>query len=75
MVYHSSPNNASRDQIFTLKRFKRNDMFLAELKHFTQLVRGEVSSTCNLEDGVETLKLCLGALRSSELGQRVSLVE
>ena len=75
MVYHSSPKNASRDQIFTLEQFERNDMFLAEMKHFIQLVRGNVSSTCNLEDGIETLKLCLGALRSSELGQRVSLVE
>ena len=50
-------------------------MFLAEMKHFIQLVRGDAASSCNLEDGIETLKICLGALRSSELGQRVSLVK
>jgi len=74
-VYHSSLKDGSRNQVFTLEPFERNDMFLAEMKHFIQLVRGDAASSCNLEDGIETLKICLGALRSSELGQRVSLVK
>jgi predicted dehydrogenase len=74
-VYHSSLKDASRNQIFTVEPFERNDMFLAEMKHLIQLVGGDAASTCNLEDGIETLKICLGALRSSELGQRVSLVK
>lgn len=75
VVYHSSPINTTRDQVFTLEPFERNDMFLAEMEHFIRLVRGEALSACDLEDGIETLKLCLGALRSSALGQRVNLVE
>ncbi|TFH31488.1 MAG: Gfo/Idh/MocA family oxidoreductase [Anaerolineales bacterium] len=75
VVYHSSSKNLSRDQVFTLDQFERNDMFLAEMEHFIQLVRGNAPSICDLEDGIATLKLCLGALRSSALGQRVLLAE
>ncbi len=41
--------------------FERNDMFLAELKHFLNVCRGEESPICSLEDGLQTLKLLVGA--------------
>ena len=72
-VFYSSPENDLLKPVFTLEQFKRNDMFIAELKHFLQVIRGEVHSACDLEDGIGTLKLCLGALKSAELGERVNL--
>ena len=44
--------------------FERNSMFLAEMRHFRQVARGECEPICPLEDGVYALKLALAALRS-----------
>src|SRR3990172_4772655 len=41
--------------------FERNDMFLAELKHFLNVCRGEESPICSLEEGLQTLKLLVEA--------------
>jgi len=41
--------------------FERNDMFLAELKHFLRVCRGEEPPICSLEDGLQTLKLLVEA--------------
>jgi predicted dehydrogenase len=46
--------------------FERNDMFLVEMSHFLDLVRGEEKSRCTLTDGVRALKLALAAKISSE---------
>lgn len=37
--------------------FERNDLFLAEMRHFIALVSGEEASRCDLEDGVQALKM------------------
>jgi predicted dehydrogenase len=39
------------------KEFERNQMFLAEMEHFIQLVDGKVDSRCTLEDGIAVLEL------------------
>lgn len=36
--------------------FERNDLFLAEMRHFIAAARGEESSRCTLEDGVRALE-------------------
>ncbi len=46
--------------------FERNDMFLAELSHFFDLVNGKDKSRCSLSDGVRSLELALAAKSSSE---------
>jgi predicted dehydrogenase len=45
--------------------FERNDMFQAEIAHFRDLVHGAVKSVCGLEDGIEALRLVLGARESA----------
>jgi predicted dehydrogenase len=50
--------------------FDRNDLFLAELRHFKRVIGGE-ESLCTLEDGVWALRLALAAHRSAEKGEQV----
>lgn len=53
--------------------FKRNDLFLEEMRHFLSLVRGEIQSRCSLEDGIQALKLVEAVHESNRLGQRLVL--
>jgi predicted dehydrogenase len=51
----------AEEQAAPLAGFDRNDMFLAEMKHFLNVCRGEESPVCSLEDGLRTLELLVGA--------------
>ncbi len=54
--------------------FDRNDMFIAEMRHFLEVVRGNQDPVCSFNDGVSALKIALGAHRSTELqGKAVGL--
>ncbi len=46
--------------------FTRNDMFLAEMKHFIQVLHGEAQPKCSLRDGVRALQIAVAALESAE---------
>ena len=41
--------------------FDRNDLFLAEMKHFLTLIGSELTPVCSLDDGVAALELALTA--------------
>lgn len=45
--------------------FERNDMFLAEMRHFLALLRGEAQPACTLKDGTIALQLALAAYESA----------
>jgi predicted dehydrogenase len=51
--------------------FERNHLFLAEMRHFLAVVRGEEIPACTLADGSKALQLALAALES---GQQHKLV-
>jgi predicted dehydrogenase len=53
--------------------FERNELFLAEMRHFLALVRGETQPACTLDDGVQALKLALAARQSGRQGRLVRL--
>jgi len=53
--------------------FQRNDMYLEEMRHFIQVVRGEASPVCTLQDGILALQVCLAVHRSAEAGRVVNL--
>lgn len=46
--------------------FDRNDMFLAEMKHFLACLKGEARPAVSVEEDLQTLKLALGAKESSD---------
>ncbi len=55
------------------KGFERNDLFLAEMKHFMNIVEGKAEPACTLEDGIQALKIALAVLDSSKTKRTVKL--
>jgi predicted dehydrogenase len=53
--------------------FERNQLFLAQTRHFIEIVRGESEPICTLEDGVMALRLARAAYESQKTGQVVKL--
>jgi predicted dehydrogenase len=48
--------------------FTRNDMFLAEMRHFLQVISGKAAPLCTLEDGIRALKIALAVHKSGAEG-------
>lgn len=53
--------------------FERNDLFLEEMRHFINLVNGEIPSRCTLEEGIQALKLTSAIHASSMDKKTISL--
>jgi predicted dehydrogenase len=53
--------------------FERNQLFVAQTRHFIEVVRGKSEPVCGLEAGVMALRLALAAYKSQKSGQRVSM--
>ena len=51
--------------------FQRNDLFLSEMRHFLQIIRGEAFPVCSLDDGIHALDLSLAAFQSQEQGRLI----
>jgi predicted dehydrogenase len=45
--------------------WERNDLFLAQTRHFLQVAAGTAAPICTLEDGIRALELALAARKSS----------
>jgi predicted dehydrogenase len=54
--------------------FERNQLFVAQLRHFLDVVRGESQPVCTLEDGVNALRLAWAAYESQATGRVVRIV-
>lgn len=53
-----------REEVFSPPAgFERNDLFLAQMRHFLDVVRGQAVPRCTLEDGIRALELALLAVR------------
>ena len=55
--------------------FERNQLFVAQTRHFIETVRGESEPLCNLNDGVQALRLALAAYESQETGRMTRMTE
>jgi predicted dehydrogenase len=53
--------------------FERNDLFLAELRHFIQVMRGEAEPICGLDDGEKVMNLVSAAHLSAKFGRLVEI--
>lgn len=53
--------------------WERNVMFIEQMKHFISVVRGEVESSCTLDEGVRVQRLIHAVQQSSASGQVVDL--
>lgn len=55
-------------------KFERNTMFLDEIRHFIAIAQGDVQPICNLDDGVEVLRIVLAAKESASKSKSIDLV-
>ena len=53
--------------------FERNHLFLAEMRHFLDVVQGTAHPICTLEDGIRALELAQAALRSAQESRLIHL--
>jgi predicted dehydrogenase len=53
--------------------FERNQLFVAQTRHFIETAKGESEPVCSLEDGIMALRLALGARESASTGNPVKL--
>ncbi len=53
--------------------FERNTMFVSEMRHFLGCISGREESICNIEDGAQTLRICLAAVESARRGKRINV--
>jgi len=51
--------------------FERNHLFLEQMRHFQEVVRGQVGPKCSLEDGIKALQLALAAYASQAQEQMI----
>lgn len=54
--------------------FERNQLFVAQTRHFIEVVRGESKPVCSLEDGVMALRLALAAYESQKTGRMIGMM-
>ncbi|MEO7838871.1 MAG: Gfo/Idh/MocA family oxidoreductase, partial [Anaerolineales bacterium] len=54
--------------------FDRNQLFVAQTRHFVETVRGEKEPLCSLADGVMALRLALAAKESQEKERMILLI-
>jgi predicted dehydrogenase len=53
--------------------FERNDLFLAEMKHFLDIIHNDRTPVCSLQDGIVIQKLIQAAKESERLGTSIKL--
>ena len=56
---------------FQFDDFQRNEMFLAEIKHFVACLEGKEKPVVDINEGLKSLRIALAARRSSESGKVV----
>ena len=71
-TYEANPPAPVVEQFPLPEGFDRNHLFVAQTKHFLGVVRG-AQPICDLNDGVQALKLALGAKESQSTGRNVML--
>jgi predicted dehydrogenase len=53
--------------------FERNQLFVAQTRHFIETARGEKEPVCTLEDGIRALELALAAKTSAFTGNLIQI--
>jgi predicted dehydrogenase len=69
--YSDNPPAALVEKFSLPEGFDRNDLFLAQTRHFLEVTRGESDPVCKLEDGIRVMELVLAAKKSAASGEFV----
>jgi predicted dehydrogenase len=65
--------NKEWTSFFPPSGFERNDLFIAEMKAFLAMLRGEAASPCTIADGISALKIALAVLQSANEKRIISI--
>ncbi len=68
-----TPGNGTWQDVDLPAGFDRNDLFIAETKHFLDIIEKKANPVCTLADGEAALKICLAVHQSASTGQMVAL--
>ena len=68
-LYHAKTGNWQ--DVSLPENFDRNDLFIAEMRHFIEIARKKAQPVCSLADGEADLKICLAVHRSAASGQLI----
>ena len=72
--YSDQPPDPVAESFSPPEGFDRNQLFLAQTRHFIEIVRGEAEPVCGLEDGVMALRLALAAYESQKTGRIIEMM-
>jgi len=73
--YSDAPPASVMDSFSPPEGFERNQLFVAQTRHFIEIGRGEQEPVCTLQDGIQALRLALAAYESQKTGHIVRLSE
>ena len=71
--YSDQPPAPVMETFLPPEGFERNQLFVAQTRHFIETVRGETEPVCSLADGIQALRLALAAYESQKTGRMVNL--
>jgi predicted dehydrogenase len=71
--FSESPSAPVTETFVPFENFDRNQLFVAQMRHFIEIVHAEKKPICNLEDGIMALRLALMAKESAST-ERISSV-
>ncbi|MCI0551046.1 MAG: Gfo/Idh/MocA family oxidoreductase [Anaerolineae bacterium] len=71
--YSDNPPAAVIETFSPPENFERNQLFLTQARHFIEIVRGEAEPVCNLNDGIQVLKIALAAYESQKMGKVINI--
>lgn len=70
-----SSEKGSWQQIDIPQDFERNVLFLEEIRHFIEVVSGDLLPLCTIEDGIRALEIALAAHQSATSGTRIHILD
>jgi len=71
--YADLPPAAVIESFSPPEAFDRNQLFVAQTRHFVETVQGQKEPLCGLADGIMVLRLALAAKESQEKSRIISL--
>jgi len=72
-LYSENPPAAVVEQFAPPEGFERNHLFVSQIKHFIDVVHGRIEPVCDLNDGIQALRLALAAKESHRNGKLIKL--
>lgn len=73
LTFTPHEQNKKAKTFAVLENFNRNQMFLSEMKHFVNCVKGKDDPKVTFKDGLNVLRICEAILKSMNTGKIVKL--